>query len=86
MGEEENELGFVLFEFNNVPGGSYAIQVFQDENSNEELDFGLFGPSEPWGSYLNARQAFRGPEFNEMAFTVSENIYGIEIKVREYIK
>jgi len=33
-----------------IPEGEYVIQVYQDTNNNDQLDFGLFGiPKEPVG-------------------------------------
>jgi len=39
----------VSFEFKDVKKGIYWIRCFQDLNGNGKLDFGLFGPIEPWG-------------------------------------
>ena len=82
VGEKELAAKRVSFSFENVPAGMYAIRVFQDVNGNGDLDMGVFGPKEPWGTYHDARPKFRAPKFEEMAFEVKEEIKGIVVEVK----
>lgn len=44
-----------------LPTGTYAISMYQDENSNKTLDTGLFGiPQEKYG-FSNDAMGFAGP-------------------------
>ena len=82
VGEKELSAKKVVFSFENVPVGTYAIRAFQDVNGNGELDMGSFGPKEPWGNYRNARPKFRAPKFEEMAFEVKEALKDIVVEVK----
>jgi len=57
--------------FRQVPvGRQYGVRVFQDLNSNEELDQNMFGlPTEPYGFSNNARGRFGPPGMGELLFT-----------------
>jgi len=57
--------------------GSYALKLFLDTNGNQELDSGIFGPTEPYGFSNNARQPFGPPEFKEARFELK----GIPLKL-----
>lgn len=81
--EEGKKRGEDLFEFKNISGGTYVIQVFQDVNGSGKLDSGKFGPKEPWGNYRFARPFFRAPTFEEMKFVVNENICDIKIEFKQ---
>lgn len=80
--EQGKKKGEASFEFKNISGGTYVIQVFQDVNGSGKLDFGKFGPKEPWGNYRFARPFFRSPTFEEMKFELKEDICDIEIKLK----
>lgn len=61
--------------FQNVAIGTYAFSVFQDVNSNGEMDkiAGIL-PDEPYGFSQNASPSISGaPDFEDCAFTVGEN-------------
>lgn len=64
----------VSYRFDEVPPGDYAIRAFLDTNGNENLDFGLFGPREPWGMYRDPRPVLGPPRFRAVAFTVAGDI------------
>jgi len=57
-----------------LPKGTYAISLFQDENSNKKLDTGLFGiPQEKYG-FSNDAKGFAGPpSFKESKFEFKSN-------------
>ncbi len=82
LDQDEIQKGKVFFKFKNVPEGIYVIKCFQDVNGNKKLDFGRFGPKEPWGGYLPKRPLFRAPKFQEISFTVGQDITDIHIEVK----
>jgi uncharacterized protein (DUF2141 family) len=82
VGPEEKEKGKVSFQFGGVPAGTYGIRCFQDVNGNQKLDWGTFGPSEPWGVYRPKRPAFRGPRFEEISFVVDKDILDVLVEVK----
>jgi len=66
----DNEQEKVVFK--DVPAGEYAIKIYQDENSNQKLDFNFIGiPKEGYG-YSNNVGRFGRPEYQEAKFTVEE--------------
>ena len=69
----------VLFQFENVEKGLYAIRCYLDVNKNEKLDSGLFGPKEPWWVSWQEERHSRIPKFKNTAFTVESNIQDIQI-------
>lgn len=68
--------------FTGLPPGSYALQVFQDVNSNNTLDFNLFGlPREPVGLSGNPPQRRGRPAASECLFEISEGDNRISIRL-----
>lgn len=57
--------------FEGLPYGEYAIQLFHDENSNEELDIGWMGPEEAYGFSNDARGVMGPPDWDDAKFTLS---------------
>ena len=82
VGPAEKKAGRVAFAFHNLPPDDYAIQAFQDENGNGELDTGTFGPKEPWGFYKDVRPTFRGPKWEEVKFRVDKDLTNIQMEVK----
>jgi len=67
----------------NLPYGEYAIKVYHDENSNDELDTRIFGiPAERYGFSNNARGSFGPPDYEEAVFKVSSSSTRVEIEVK----
>ncbi len=63
--------------------GEYAVKVFHDENSNEELDKAMFGiPKEAYGFSNNARGKFGAPAYSKVAFKFDASDQEIFIKVK----
>lgn len=81
MGSAERQPDRVAFSFTDVPAGKYGIQAFHDLNDNDEFDFFLLFPAEPWGNYRMSRPKFRGPAFDDLAFEVTADVLGIEIQL-----
>jgi uncharacterized protein (DUF2141 family) len=58
--------------FKDLPVGDYAIKIYQDENSNQKLDFNFMGiPKEGYG-FSNNVGRFGRPAYQEAKFTVEE--------------
>ena len=72
----------VAFSFENISAGEYGIKVFQDKNGNGKLDFGFFGPKEPWGLSTNARPKLRAPKFKDISFKLAKSIENMLIRCR----
>lgn len=52
-----------------LPGKTYALGVFHDENDNGELDTNMLGlPTEPWAFSRPLQSWLRKPRFKEMSF------------------
>jgi len=70
------------FVFENLPYGTYAISVFQDENNNNSLDTNFLGiPKEPYGFSNNPSTLFGPPNFKKAAFKVDQITTSITIKL-----
>ena len=55
----------------NIPPGIYAIQTFQDLNSNNRMDTTWLGlPLEPFGFSRDAKPFLSKPSFDDVKFTV----------------
>jgi len=66
----ENTQESVLFK--DVPEGEYAVKMYQDENSNRELDFNMLGiPKEGYG-FSNNVGRFGQPNYQEAKFMVKD--------------
>jgi len=66
----ENTQESVLFK--DVPEGEYAVKMYQDENSNRELDFNMLGiPKEGYG-FSNNVGRFGQPKYQEAKFMVKD--------------
>ncbi len=60
-------------DFDQLPPGRYALSVYHDTDSNDELNKGVFGqPTERWGSTNNVTHTFSGPTFDESAVDVQK--------------
>lgn len=67
--------------FQNLPPGQYAVSVFHDRNSNEELDTNAFGiPKEGFAFGNNAMGIFGPPSFERCSVVISQS------KVRQVLK
>ncbi len=67
----------------NIPEGEYAISVYHDENSNNELDKALLGyPKEAYGFSNNPGKSLGKPSFEDVKFTITdEKIQTISIEL-----
>ncbi|MBV9549954.1 MAG: DUF2141 domain-containing protein [Alphaproteobacteria bacterium] len=63
--------GETVVTLRNIPPGTYAIQAFQDVNSNDKMDTSWVGlPLEPFGFSRDAVPFLSKPSFDEVKFTV----------------
>ncbi len=64
--------GETVVTLRDVAPGTYAIQTYQDVNSNDRMDTSWIGlPLEPFGFSLDIKPFLSKPSFNEVKFTVS---------------
>lgn len=68
-----------------IPPGTYAAQVFHDENENHEVDRSLVGiPTEGVGFSNNPSFTFAPPDYADAAFNVGPGDGRITIRLRHY--
>ena len=68
-----------------IPSGTYAAQVYFDENDNDELDRSFIGiPEEGVGFSNNPSFTFRAPSFADTAFTYDGVSGAISVRLRYY--
>lgn len=63
----------------------YAVQLFQDENGNHEMDMHWFPyphPSEPYG-FSNNYKPFAKPSFTKASFPLNKKKLSLKIKMRD---
>ncbi len=76
--------GDVVALFQNVPSGTYAIRIFQDENSSGKLEYNLIGiPKEGVGFSKNPAMQFGPPSFADASFVLDKS-RNETIKVRKF--
>jgi uncharacterized protein (DUF2141 family) len=69
------ELGETTVTLHNVPVGTYAIETFQDVNSNGKMDTSWIGiPQEPFGFSRDAKPVLSKPAFAKVKFDVAAGI------------
>ena len=61
------ETGETIITLNNVPPGIYAIETFQDINSNNKMDTAIFLPKEGFGFSQNPVIRFGPPRFDKVS-------------------
>ncbi len=73
----------VIVTMNKIPAGRYSIAVFQDTNSNNQLDRMAFGiPAEPFG-FSNNPDSKRPPKFDDAAI-LTEKTGEVTIKLNRF--
>jgi uncharacterized protein (DUF2141 family) len=69
------ELGENTITLQNVPAGTYAIEAFQDVNSNGKMDTSWIGiPQEPFGFSRDAKPVLSKPAFAKVKFDVAAGV------------
>ena len=77
------ERGETVITLNDVPPGIYAIETYQDINSNNKMDTSWFGlPLEPFGFSRDAKPRFSKPAFTQVKFevTAGQNVQTIHLQ------
>jgi len=64
--------GAVQVMFDGLPGGKYAVRIFQDLNGNDKMDFNGQMPGEPFG-FSNITMLMGPPRYSDAAFDLNEN-------------
>ncbi len=68
--------------FDGVAPGTYAIVAFHDENSNEKLDFALFGvPREGYAASNGAHRVLGPPTFQDARFELKSGNLELRAKM-----
>ena len=77
------ENGRAVVVLSDLPFGTYAAKVFQDENSNGELDSNFVGyPTEAFGFSNDAMGRFGPPNFDQAKFEFDSGLDRIRIHAR----
>ncbi len=75
MADVKAELGENTITLHNVPVGTYAIEAFQDVNSNGKMDTSWIGiPQEPFGFSRDAKPVLSKPAFSKVKFEVAAGV------------
>lgn len=62
----------IVFSVPDLEYGEYAIAIYQDKNSDNKLNTGMFGiPKEPYAFSNNFKPKFSGPKYDDCKFTYS---------------
>ena len=73
------QLGETVITLTDIPPGTYAIETFQDVNSNHKMDTTWFGiPLEPFGFSRDARPHLSKPKFAQVKF---ELVPGVNVQI-----
>ncbi len=76
-------VGVTTVVFPEIPPGTYAAQVFQDEHDDGVVHRNLLGiPTEGVGFSNNAPLHLKGPRFREAAFEVGDQPVEIRLRLR----
>ena len=66
------QIGETVITLTNLPPGTYAIESFQDVNSNSKMDTSWLGiPLEPFGFSRDARPRLAKPVFAQVKFALA---------------
>ena len=72
--------------FYNIPYGTYAVSLFQDENNNGKIDRAPIGfPVEPYGISGN-KNTIGPPSFNDGKFILKTKNVSLKIILKTYLK
>jgi len=72
--------------FKNIPYGTYAVSLFQDENNNGKIDRAPIGfPIEPYGISGN-KNTIGPPSFNDGKFVLKSSNLSLKIILKTYLK
>jgi len=79
-----NESTVIIFQ--NIPYGTYALALFQDENNNGKIDRAVMGfPIEPYGISGN-KNTLGPPSFNDAEFDMNTSYKILNIRLKTWLK
>lgn len=77
--------GTMSIQLENIAYGEYAIAVFHDENSNEELETNFFGiPVEPYCFSGSGHSKWRPPLYRDAKFAVNQKEVTIDLELAKW--
>jgi uncharacterized protein (DUF2141 family) len=72
----------IIFQFENILYGDYAIAILHDENKNGKMDYNFFRmPREGFGFSNNASGTLGPPNFDASKFTLNSELKTLKIKI-----
>ena len=74
--------GVFIAKIEDLPYGTYAVSVLDDENSNLEMEMFMGIPKEGWGFSMNPPFKLSAPKFNDCSFTIDQTEKQISIDLR----
>lgn len=74
--------GVFVTEINNLPYGTYAISVLDDENCNEEMDMTLGIPKEGFAFSNNPPVKLKAPDFESCSFELRKPVTEVVIDIK----
>ena len=75
--------GKLVYEFKDVPPGTYAIAAFHDKDGNQQLGASMIGlPNEPYGFSRDARGTFGAPKFQDAVIKFDESNSSFSFKIK----
>ena len=81
-GESPARPGDTTVFFPDVPAGAYAIQAYQDENDDHEVNRNRFGiPTEGFGFSHDASFSLGPPKFRHARFEVGDGAARLKVKL-----
>jgi len=84
-GNAPARVGLTPVQVHGLPAGRYAVQAFLDENSNGDVDRGLFGiPREGVGFSNDAKIRLGPPKFAEAVFAFNGTAQAIHLNLRYF--
>lgn len=72
----------IVFQFDSVPAGQYALRVFQDVNGDGTPNVGPRGPREPFGMHRRPERLRFPPRFEDSAFDVAGDMTDIQVELQ----
>lgn len=79
--------GETIVTLRNVPPGTYAIQTYQDVNSNNKMDTSWIGlPLEPFGFSRDIRPFLSKPSFDDVKFSLGTGDSSQTIHLQDALK
>jgi uncharacterized protein (DUF2141 family) len=74
--------GTNVITIHNLPYGEYCVAIMHDENKNDSLDMGIFGPLEGYGFSKNIPGSLFGPGFDECKIKINQPEIKLNIIIR----